>query len=83
MNEAFDYHVFIAPLARQNFGLLATAAIFSGGAQMSDEALTQALANFPATVTLKGQDYQIRLMSSDDGAALQAFAKSLPAMEGL
>lgn len=46
---------------------------------MTNPALAEALANYPMTVTLKGQDYTIRPMNDTDGDAALEFARGLPA----
>lgn len=50
---------------------------------MSDDAVAQALAHYPVTVTLKGQPYTIREMTANDGDALRSFACALPAHDTL
>ena len=44
---------------------------------MSREAVARALAHYPITAKLGGQDYRIRTMTAADGEALMAFAREL------
>lgn len=50
---------------------------------MSREALAKALAHYPITAKLGGQDYRVRTMTTEDGEALMAFARELPAHDTL
>lgn len=50
---------------------------------MSNESVTQALAHYPLTVALRGQSFTLRQMTAQDGAALLAFARGLPAHDTL
>ena len=45
---------------------------------MSREAVVKALAHYPISTKLGGEDYRIRVMSPADGEALMAFARELP-----
>jgi len=45
---------------------------------MSREAVAKALAHYPITAKLGGQDYRIRTMTPADGEVLMAFARELP-----
>lgn len=45
---------------------------------MSREAIAKALAHYPITANLGGEDFRIRTMSPSDGEALMAFARDLP-----
>ena len=50
---------------------------------MSREAVVKALAHYPITAKLGGEDYRIRVMSPVDSEALMAFARELPAHDTL
>lgn len=50
---------------------------------MSRVALDQALAAYPITLTLGGRPYTLRMMTTGDGEALQAFARGLTAHDRL
>ena len=50
---------------------------------MSWEAITKALAHYPVSTQLGGEEYRIRAMSPDDGEALMVFARELPSHDTL
>lgn len=53
------------------------------GKAMSCAADTKALAHYPVSTQLGGEEYRIRAMSPDDGDALMVFARALPSHDTL
>lgn len=50
---------------------------------MSADALAKVMSDFPKSVVLKNQEFQLRIMTLEDGDALRSFAQQLPSHDTL